>query len=215
MSTWASVSSENCRSLMSIEEKMSIWVRRTIHYTAVLLTVCGNDDNNGNNNILTISTSIFFQDFTRAAFPVSCQCRTVSAVVPLDSVTPKTWVSTLYFRRYPIPLRIYYYFRSGKYQFPFPVTYQCRTVSAVAPLDSGTLKTWVSTLEFHKYLKRFQSYNYFRLSSRHIWFSYMLLLLFLFFVMYLSLANWSIYLNWPKHISVLQRYLVIPAYSFQ
>ena len=82
-----------------------------------------------------------------------------------------------------------------KDQFPFPVTYQCRTVSAVAPLDSGTPKTWVSTLEFHKYLKRIQSYNNFRFSSRHIWFSDMPLLLFLFFVI---LANWNIYLNWPN-----------------
>ena len=44
-----------------------------------------------------------------------------------------------------------HWYKSGKGQFPFPVTYQCRAVSAVAQLDSATPKTWVSTLEFHRY----------------------------------------------------------------
>ena len=95
-------------------------------------------------------------------FPVSCQRRAVSAVASLDSATPKTWVSTLEFHRYLISLHNYYYFRSGKDQFPFPVSCQCRTVSAVASLDSTTPKTWVSTLKFHRYPIPVRSYNYIR-----------------------------------------------------
>ncbi len=83
----------------------------------------------------------------------------VSAIAPLHLATSKTWVSTLEFHRHPTPLRSYNYFRSGKGQFPFPVSYQCRAVSAVAPLDSATPKTWVSTLEFHRYHIPVRSYN--------------------------------------------------------
>ena len=79
----------------------------------------------------------------------------------LDSTTPKTWVSTLEFHRYPIPLYSYNYFRSGKGQFPFPGTYHCQSVLAIGPLDSTTPKTWVSTLEFHIYPIPLYSYNYF------------------------------------------------------
>ena len=61
--------------------------------------------------------------------------QSVLATVPLHSATSKTWVSTLEFHRYPILQRSYNYFRFGKGQFPFPVSCQCRAVSAVAPLD--------------------------------------------------------------------------------
>ena len=64
--------------------------------------------------------------------------------------------------KHPMPPSSCYYFRSGKGQFPFPASCQCRAVSAVAALDSATPKTWVSTLEFHKYPIRGLSYNYFR-----------------------------------------------------
>ena len=69
---------------------------------------------------------------------------------PLDSATPKTWVSTLEFRRYLIPQRRYNYFRSGKGQFPFPGTHHCQSVLAIGQLDSAIPKTWVSTSEFYE-----------------------------------------------------------------
>ena len=90
------------------------------------------------------------------------RCRPVSAVAPLYSATPKHGFQRCNFTYLQLHCVVITTSGLKKGQFPFPVSYQCRAVSAVAPLDSATAKTWVSTLEFHRCHIPVRSYNYFR-----------------------------------------------------